>query len=80
MNILWSMIWTHSNAAAVKSKKARDAFADPLERVEWQGLDWATTLIAKLVSGPRPVRAQKQKMQQVERFTASAPGKSVCVS
>jgi len=80
MDSQWSMIWTHSNAAARKPKTRRDAFADPLERPEWDGLEWAVWLISRLVSAGRGTARQQRKTQAVERFTGSATARSVCVS
>ena len=80
MDIQWSLIWTYSNEVAAKSKKRRDAFSDPLERAEWEGLGWTIPLVSRLVSGPRPAQKNRQKIKEVERFTGAAPAQAVCVS
>jgi hypothetical protein len=80
MDIQWSMIWTQSNAAAATARRRDGAFADPLERVEWEGLGWSVSLVARLVAGGRSEAQKPQKIKQVERFTAAASPKPVCVS
>lgn len=79
MEIQWSMIWVQANAIAAKSRKARDAFADPLERIEWQGLGWSIPLVARLVWGAA-AQKNRQKIKEVERFTEVDPRGAVCVS
>ena len=39
MRLTWMMIWKHGAPA-----RRRDAFADPLEAPEWQGLEWTDRL------------------------------------
>lgn len=80
MDIQSSMIWTYSNAVADKSKSRNDAFADPLERPEWQGLGWAVPLISRLASGRSGARPEGRKTQAVERFTTPSGARSICVS
>ena len=80
MDSQWSMIWTKSNAVAAKPGKQRGAFADPLERSEWEGLGWSIPLVSRLVSGARPAQKNRQKIKEVERFTEVAPRGAVCVS
>lgn len=80
MDSQWSMIWTQSNAAALKSKKPRGAFADPLERSEWEGLGWSIPVVSRLVSGSRARQENRQKIKEVQRFTERTPAQAVCVS
>ena len=80
MDIQSGMIWTYSVVVAGRAKTRRDAFADPLERPEWQGLGWVVTLISKLVSGGRALEPGTVKTQAVDRFTETADARSVCVS
>ena len=79
MDPQWSLIWTHSNAISAKARK-RDAFTDPLERAEWQGLGWTVPLVSRLLSGTRPAQRRVEKAEPVERFTTKLPPKAVCVS
>lgn len=80
MKIQWSMIWTHANAIPAKSRKQRDAFADPLERDEWQGLGWAVSLASRLLAGSPVAQKNHRKIKEVERFTEVARAGTVCVS
>jgi hypothetical protein len=79
MDIQWSMIWAHAKAIPVRSKKQHDAFADPLERDEWEGLRWSVPLVSWLVAS-RSAQKNRQKIKEVERFTETAPAQAVCVS
>jgi hypothetical protein len=79
MDIQWSMIWTRSNAVAAKSNRP-DAFADPLERDEWRGLQWSIPLVARLLTGNRRAALSRRKIKEVERFTGTTPTQAVCVS
>ena len=54
MDMQWSLIWQHSNASHARNKP--DAFADPLDRPEWQGLVWVPVLAASM---PRRLAALK---------------------
>ena len=80
MDIQWSMIWTQSNGVATKSRKRHDAFADPLERSEWEGLGWSVFFVSRLISGAHAAQNKRQKIREVERFTDAACGQTVCVS
>lgn len=80
MDVQWSMIWTHSNKAAAISTKKRDAFADPLERPEWESLGWSVRMISRLIAAARPNSQKGRKIEEVERFTGAASAKPVCVS
>ena len=79
MDIQWSMIWTRSNAVATRSNR-RDAFADPLERDEWQGLQWSVPLVARLIAGSRRSGPIRRKIKEVERFTGREASETICVS
>lgn len=80
MDSQWSVI--RSQATRVPSKRSRQhgAFADPLERDEWQGLGWSVPLVARLIAGAGGQTKRVQKIKQVERFTELAPSKPVCAS
>lgn len=80
MDIQWSMIWTQSNRVVAKSRTRRDAFADPLEGCEWEGLGWSVPLVSRLVSGAYAAQKNRQKIKEVERFTEVEPSQTVCVS
>lgn len=80
MDVQWSMIWTSANAVAAKSRKQRNAFADPLEGDEWTGLAWSVPVVSRLVAGSRGAAQESQKIKEVERFTDAASAKAVCVS
>jgi hypothetical protein len=80
MNNAWSMTWTRSRAATAKPEGTTDAFADPLERAEWEGLGWSIPLIARLTAGAGREMKTASKINQVERFTAPAGANGVCVS
>lgn len=80
MDIQSGMIWTYCVVGAGRANARRDAFADPLERPEWQDLGWVVTLISKLVSGGRAFEPDTGKTQAVERFTEPADASGVCVS
>jgi hypothetical protein len=80
MDIQWSMIWTQSNAAAATSRRQRDAFADPVEMSEWEGLGWSIPLVSRLVSGAPLGQKNRQKIKEVERFTKTPAPSAVCVS
>lgn len=77
MDIQWGLIWTCANAVP---RKRRGAFADPLERAEWEGLEWSVPLVSRLLVGARAGQKNHQKLKEVERFTVRADEGGVCVS
>lgn len=79
MDMQWSLIWKYSNAISAKTKK-REAFADPLEGREWEGLGWTVPLASRLLSGARPAPRRVEKVEPVERFTMKPAANVVCVS
>lgn len=80
MDIQWSLIWTYSNAAAARSRKRRDPFADPLEGSQWDGLGWSVPLFSRMIASRRAPQENRQKIKEVERFTGAVPARTVCVS
>lgn len=80
MNIKLSMNRTGFNGVAAKPGRNRDAFADPLEGEEWNDLGWSIPLVARMVAGIRPEAKNHRQIKQVQRFTAPAGVKNVCVS
>lgn len=55
----WMIAFDRIEEAARRGE--RGALADPLEREEWRGLEWASRLFARLSNGPREPAARRVK-------------------
>jgi hypothetical protein len=78
MDMQWSTIWQCSN---VSGKKAgRNAFADPLDGPEWEGLVWAPVLAASIARRIADFRAAFPIRGRVRRPVKARPDHGICVS
>ena len=71
----WVRVWIEVHDQAMRK---RDAFADPLEGPEWQGLLWLLPLISRLSWGSSGERAAKSSRH--ERHSLSGWSRSSAVS
>ena len=59
MNPEWMIAFDRQTTAMQRSQ--RNAFADPLERAEWRGLQWVNTLFSRWLERGRPQPLQMRR-------------------
>ena len=78
MDMQLALIWLHSNAMA--SKTRRDAFADPLDSPEWDGLIRVLILARMISRWFSKLGLASQIRNRVHRPVEVARNHDVCIS
>ena len=78
MDMQLGIIWLHSNAMARKDR--RDAFADPLDNPEWDGLIRVLMLATSIIRRIKNLSSMFSFRNRAREAVKAVPDHGVCVS